>query len=62
MDTLERLIGAIYAAHPYEEPVILVSAGVRTRHITGIDEDNPNRFWNRPTEDWVPTEHRPLDN
>lgn len=49
-----QVIEAIYADHPYEEPVILVQPCLRTRHIRGMDEDNPNRFWNRPGEDWVP--------
>ncbi|MEO0401667.1 MAG: hypothetical protein AAF214_04765 [Pseudomonadota bacterium] len=52
------VIKAIYDAHPYEEPVIFVTASTRSLHITGMDEDNPNRFWNRPTPDWVPKEHR----
>ena len=52
------VLRAIYAAHPYEEPVVFVQACVRTRHIRGRDEDNPNRFWNRPAGDWVPAEHR----
>ncbi len=48
----------IYAVHPYEEPVIFVEPCVRTLHIRGMDEDNPNRFWNNEAEDWVPEEHR----
>ncbi|WP_415404595.1 hypothetical protein [Tateyamaria sp. SN3-11] len=52
------VIKAIYAAHPYEEPVIFASPTARTLHIRGLDEDNPNKFWNRPTPDWVPEEHR----
>jgi len=55
---LARLIEAIYAAHPYEEPVIFVQPCLRTQHIRGQDENNPNRFWNAPTADWIPTEHR----
>jgi len=53
-----RVLKAIYAAHPYEEPVILVTPCLRTLHIRGLDEDNPNRFWNRDAEDWVPQAHR----
>ena len=52
------VLEAIHDAHPYEEPVVFVQACVRTRHIRGRDEDNPNRFWNRPAGDWVPAEHR----
>jgi hypothetical protein len=55
---LETVLRAIYAAHPYEEPVIFVSPVMRTLHIRGQDEDNPNRFWNRESEDWVPEPHR----
>ena len=53
-----EVISAIYDAHPYEEPVILVQPCLRTRHVRGMDEDNPNRFWNRAPQDWVPDEHR----
>lgn len=48
----------IYSSHPYEEPVVFVQPCVRTLHIRGLDEDNPNRFWNNEAEDWVPEEHR----
>lgn len=54
-----RVIEAIYAAHPYEEPVLFVQPCLRGRHIRGMDEDNPNRFWNRPPEAWVPADPRP---
>lgn len=53
-----RVLETIYAAHPYEEPVVFVEACLRTRHIRGLDEDNPNRFWNSAPADWVPDEHR----
>ncbi|MGJ8572934.1 MAG: hypothetical protein ACSHXI_19795 [Hoeflea sp.] len=53
-----RVIEAVYAAHPYEEPVVFVEACLRTVHIRGLDEDNPNRFWNAAPADWVPKEHR----
>jgi len=53
-----RVVEAIYAAHPYEEPVVFVEACLRTMHIRGLDEDNPNRFWNAAPADWVPEEHR----
>ncbi len=52
------VIEAIYQTHPYEEPVIFVAETHRTLHIRGLDEDNPNRFWNQATPDWVPDEHR----
>ena len=56
--TLEALVRAIYDAHPYEEPVVQIVEAHRTRHIPGLDEDNPNRFWNREPASWVPEEHR----
>ena len=55
---LERILLAVYAVHPYEEPVIQLVPATRTLHIPGTDEDNPNRFWNRPDQDWIPQEHR----
>lgn len=56
--TTLRVLQAIYAAHPYEEPVIAITDCLRTLHIRGLDEDNPNRFWNAAPETWVPKEHR----
>lgn len=56
--SLEPLICAIYHAHPYEEPVIQLLAAHRCCHVQGMDEDNPNRFWNQPAQDWVPAAHR----
>ena len=54
---LEQVIRAIYDTHPYEEPVVYVDRVDRTLHIRGIDEDNPNRFWNRSAaNEWVPHE------
>lgn len=53
-----QVLKAIYASHPYEEPVVFVDQCIRTLHIRGMDEDNPNRFWNSDAEDWVPEEHR----
>ncbi len=44
---LEKVLRAIYTAHPYEEPVIQIIPAARSLHIRGMDEDNPNRFWNR---------------
>jgi len=53
-----QVLAAVYTAHPYEEPVVLMTPCTRTLHIRGLDEDNPNRFWNRKAEDWVPDAHR----
>ena len=55
---LDALLCAIYDTHPYEEPVIHLIPAQRCRHRRGMDEDNPNRFWNRETADWVPPQHR----
>ena len=57
-EALARILDRIYWAHPYEEPVIFVMPALRCLHIRGLDEDNPNRFWNRPAEAWIPPEHR----
>jgi len=54
---LTRTVEEIYSAHPYEEPVVFVETCLRTRHIRGLDEDNPNRFWNSAPANWVPEEH-----
>jgi len=45
--TLRAAIGAIRAAHSYEEPVIYAFAGLAARARTGLDRENPNRWWNR---------------
>ncbi len=57
-DLAVHTLKAIYSAHPYEEPVVFVQPTVRTLHIRGLDENNPNRFWNNDAEEWVPEEHR----
>ncbi|WP_235855988.1 hypothetical protein [Mesobaculum littorinae] len=51
---LDMVVRALYDIHPYEEPVIFLTPTTRTRHIRGVDEENPNRFWNRPAAEWVP--------
>lgn len=53
-----QVLESVYASHPYEEPVIYLAPCLRTLHIRGMDEDNPNRFWNSAPEDWVPAAHR----
>ncbi|UWQ91811.1 hypothetical protein QEZ52_19335 [Aliisedimentitalea scapharcae] len=55
---LEPILRAIYDVHPYEEPVIQLIDATRTRHNRGMDEDNPNRFWNGDPQEWVPAPHR----
>ena len=55
---LTTVLETIYRVHPYEEPVLHVTAALRTLHIPGMDEDNPNKFWNKANEDWVPVMHR----
>ncbi|KZL14713.1 MULTISPECIES: hypothetical protein [unclassified Pseudovibrio] len=53
-----QVIEEVYCTHPYEEPVIFVENCLRTLHFRGMDEGNPNRFWNAAPADWVPEEHR----
>jgi hypothetical protein len=53
-----KVLKDIYSVHPYEEPVIYVYRCVRTLHIRGMDEENPNRFWNSEVAEWVPQECR----
>jgi hypothetical protein len=43
---LHKALDAIYRVHPYEEPVIYVTEGWRSRS-TNSDENNPNRWWNQ---------------
>lgn len=57
-ETLRAILRAIYATHPYEEPVVLLVPALRSLHVRGSGEDNPTRFWNRPDADWVPAPHR----
>lgn len=55
---LSGVMSALYDVHPYEEPVIYIQDTRRGRHKRGADDNNPNRFWNRPMPDWVPEPHR----
>ncbi len=55
---MAAVLGAVYAAHPYEEPVIYLQPTVRMRAVRGSDDANPNRFWNGAAEEWVPAPHR----
>jgi len=43
---LQKAVDAISRAHPYEEPVIYITEGWRSRS-TSADENNPNRWWNQ---------------
>jgi hypothetical protein len=43
---LRKVVDAINRAHPYEEPVIYITEGWRSR-ATSADELNPNRWWNQ---------------
>jgi hypothetical protein len=43
---LRKALDAIAQVHPYEEPVIYVTEGWRSRS-TSADEKNPNRWWNQ---------------
>ncbi|MFG6565901.1 hypothetical protein ACGYLI_16920 [Sulfitobacter sp. 1A13421] len=53
-----EVVQTVHDHHPYEEPVIVVRTVQRSLHRSGMDEDNPNKFWNRGPEDWVPEIHR----
>ncbi|GGL68048.1 hypothetical protein [Wenxinia marina] len=57
-DAVEAAMRAVYADHPYEEVVALLTPSFRGLHRRGLDEDNPRRFWNRPAADWVAPELR----
>ena len=43
---LRKALDAAYRAHSYEEPVIYISEGWRSRS-TNPDDANPNRWWKR---------------
>jgi hypothetical protein len=43
---LQKAVDAITRVHPYEEPVIYITEGWRSRS-TSADEKNPNRWWNQ---------------
>jgi hypothetical protein len=43
---LQKAVDAITRAHPYEEPVIYITEGWRSRS-TSADDKNPNRWWNQ---------------
>jgi len=43
---LNKALDAIHQTHSYEEPVIYITEGWRTRS-TNPDENNPNRWWNQ---------------
>lgn len=55
---LHAVLAALCAAPAYEEPVIYITQTLRTLHNRGAGEDNPNKFWNRSAEDWLPAAHR----
>jgi hypothetical protein len=43
---LQKTLDAINQSHSYEEPVIYITEGWRSRS-TDRDEKNPNRWWNQ---------------
>ncbi|MEM8859354.1 MAG: hypothetical protein AAGD96_13590 [Chloroflexota bacterium] len=53
-----QVLETVYTFHPFEEPVVFVQPCVRTLHINGVDEDNPNKVWNSEKVDWYPEEHQ----
>ena len=44
---LVKVVEAIRAVHPYEEPVINVEVAWTSRAVRGGDDENPNRCGNR---------------
>jgi hypothetical protein len=46
---LKKAVDEIHHVHPYEEPVIYVIEGWRSRS-TSSDPNNPNRWWNQETK------------
>jgi hypothetical protein len=46
-DALQKVVAAIRAAHPYEEPVIQIEAGWVSHARHEGEESNPNRWWNQ---------------
>lgn len=57
--TVTAVMAALYQVHPYDEPVICLDPVITGRNRPGWNDSNPNKFWNRPAEDWVPVPHRP---
>ncbi|WP_171233315.1 hypothetical protein [Ruegeria sp. HKCCA4812] len=49
--------GDAFGATSNEGPVILIRSALRSLQRAGMDVENPNTFWNRPPEDWVPEGH-----
>lgn len=45
---LQKVVSAIRAAHPYEEPVIQIQPGWISQAKHEGEESNPNRWWNQP--------------
>lgn len=58
-DVLSEVLEALYQAHPYEEPVMVIEKVLSTRFR--YDEDtksNPRKYWNRQDLAWVPEAQR----
>ncbi len=45
---LEKTLAIIFANHVHEEPTIRISECGGTRSMYTGDNDNPNKYWNRP--------------
>jgi hypothetical protein len=48
---LEAIVEAVFQAHSYQEPVIIVREVIASRSKGLDDKGNPNRWWNT-TGDW----------
>lgn len=56
---LQKVVAAIRAAHPYEEPVIQIQPGWISQAKHEGEESNPNRWWNQPKPAEDATPHPP---
>lgn len=62
LELLRAVVAAIRDSHPYEEPVLFVTASFAGRAIRDLAEDaNPNRWWNRGPPAQVPAAATPAE-
>ncbi len=57
-ERLKAVCEALFQAHSYQEPVIIVRPVLASRSKGLDDRDNPNRWWNT-TGDWMAKATRP---
>lgn len=51
LQLLSHVFDVVFAAHVNEEPTIRVQEAFASRSKLLDDDDNPNRYWNRPDAD-----------